>query len=177
MANYLYTKGREYSLGLYEYVGDYHISNGEPYTGPFPSKSSKLLKSWSPYFDVLVYRLIRPEQEKLMRFIEPTYLPEIPGPNNYNVGNFSRYFVKNRFEEDNIIIEIDQNQASRYGKKNGIDDNKYQLGELVWYISKNEITIDRIVLLNTTSIFTLEKNMPGVYQYLLNPFEYSYIVI
>jgi hypothetical protein len=101
----------------------------------------------------------------------------VPTKSNYDIGNITRYFVKNRYSDFNSIIEIDTNQVKNYGNPGGIDNVKYQLESLLWYISLNERTVDRISLLNSTNVVILNKKMSGLTDYIFNLFEFSQLGI
>lgn len=168
-----YTKGKEYILGLDEYVGEYHLRGRVPWTEPEPSLTSRKLEPYTPFLEVRRYNIIRPDEKKITTYLEPYHMIPIPTKSNYDVGNITRYFVRDRFVDYALIIEIDSDQVSRYGKANGIDDVKYQLESLFWYISKNEKTINRISLLNSSNLISLNRKMPGIVDFVPNLFEFS----
>jgi|694.fasta_scaffold24339_6 hypothetical protein len=172
-----YTKGKEYVLGLDEYVGEYHFRGNEVWSEFEPSLTSKKLDIYSPYLEVRRYNLIKPENKKLRDYVEPYHMIPVPTKSNYDIGNITRYFVKNRYSDFNSIIEIDTNQVKNYGNPGGIDNVKYQLESLLWYISLNERTVDRISLLNSTNVVILNKKMSGLTDYIFNLFEFSQLGI
>ena len=168
-----YTKGKEYILGLDEYIGEYHFRGRDAWSGSEPSITSKKLELYSSFLEVRRYNIIKPDSRKIDTFREPYHIIPVPTESNYNIGNITRYFVKNRYVDYPLIIEIDSNQINTYGKLNGIDDVKYQLESLFWYISLTEKTVNRISLLNSTNLITLNRKMPGIIEFIPNLFEFS----
>lgn len=172
-----YTKGKEYSLDLKEYIGEYHFRGIEPWTEPLPSVTSRKLSAYSDSFGVMEYDMIRADQTILKKYADPYTMFPTPTEKDYDLGTIVRYFVKDRTINVPVIIEIDSVQASKYGAVLGIDPVKYQLGSLIWAISAKEITIDKISLVNTKSLYIFNKTMPGIIDYLPNTFELSFIVV
>lgn len=168
-----YTKGKEYILGLEEYIGEYHLRGKVPWTESEPSITSKKLETYTPFIEVRRYNIVKPDEKKITTYLEPYHMAPIPNKANYDVGNITRYFVRDRFVEYSLIIEIDTEQVNRYGKLNGIDDVKYQLEPLFWYISLNEKNVNRISLLNSSNLIILNRKMPGIVDFVPNLFEFS----
>lgn len=172
-----YTKGGEYSLDLKEYIGEYHFRGQDAWTESVPSISSKRLGTYSTSIGVMEYDLLRPDIEKVKKYLDPAVTFPNPSERDYEIGFISRYFVKDRTSNAPLILEIDNIQANKYGQVFGIDPNKYMLGNVTWYISLKEVTVDRISLANSKSLYTFNKSMPGIIEYLPNTFELSYLIV
>lgn len=174
---YLYTKGKQFILGLEEYIGEYHKRGSEVYSGPIPDSKSKKLGEYSPDIAVRLYDTIRPDEIKIRKFIDPVDGKIYPTDSQYELGIFTRYFVKKRNEKNNVIFELSSDDVKTYGKPGGIDDGLYQLTELNWFISKKELYIDTVSMKNRNAVGVKNKEMPGLKDHILNYFEFSFIMI
>jgi hypothetical protein len=173
---FLYTKGKEYSLDLEEYIGEYNVIGRDAYTGPTKTETSRKLVKYHPSKQVLKYNQLIPSNADVLTYVEPTVGLVYPTDENLAAGVMYRFFVKKR-SDPRIVLEIDIEQASNYSKRNGIDPSLYQLGELKWKITTNINLLPTIKLENAKELVKLNRNMPGVSDIVFSFDEFSNIVI
>jgi len=137
-----YTKGGEFTTtNGEEYIGEYHLRfDGKTYTGPVEGsqdidKSLQLL----PFYkntNNFTY-------DKLNKFVTPIKDHTPPTPYTYKVrpaegvyelGFDTRFFVQRR-GPGNFAIEIDADQRNRFGSDFGIDDNIYDVADVMWQLT------------------------------------------
>jgi hypothetical protein len=174
--SYRYTKGKEYSLDLNEYIGEYHLRGSDAYTGPIKTSESRKLEKYHPAIQVLRYNSLKPENIIAMTYVEPTFGFVYPSDTAYTEGVFYRFFVKYLGPAESVI-EIDMDQASNYGIRNGIDPNLYQLGELKWYITRNISRLKWVETENKKSAIDLNLKMRGVSNIIYSYTQFSEISI
>lgn len=136
---YLYTKGRQFSLDGQNYIGEYHKVGSNYKTGPVETPNSKLLTKY--YNNPIIY-----EYDKSREFVErvrvqPNQIVWAPIETNYQTGYATRYFVERIGQYEGYPIEIDQIQKARYGKDEGIDEGVYSLLTLQWKLTGPERSI------------------------------------
>ena len=128
----LYTNGGEFvvlSTGL-GYRGSYYkISTGQTFTGPSPSKDSQELVPLENGYDGVTLKKSEfitvkrdvigspplPSQLPLLRYLPLAFSP-YPTQEDYNVGEFQRYFAKKINEL--IYIETDKDTYSKLVEQN-----------------------------------------------------------
>jgi hypothetical protein len=171
---YQYTKGKEYSLNGYEYIGYYHLADGVPFSEFMPSASSRKLYPYKGGMAGMIYDRIKPDYLKLDTFIEPYQAPLNITAQQYQAGKIIRYFLKKRNE--NIIYEINKEMVGKVGKEGGFDDMLYQLVKLDWMISTNGAT-NELLNFNARSLHSANLEMPGLKDKIVNLYEYSIVDI
>jgi len=173
--NYLYTKGKQFILGFNEYVGEYHISGDQVYTGPIHTAESLLLKKYQVNKSVIQYDILNKDSDKIHSYVVPTDEYIQPSDQQYKEGQFERYFLRKLNEPGSTIYEINMEEAGKLGNKNGIDDGIYGLLKITWYITKNPANKDEIELKNKRTILFEDKNFPGLKEQIYNYLEFSEI--
>lgn len=171
----LYTNGNEFVIldSNQPYVGYYYkLSNGKYYTGrnqdDLPNQQLKQLE----YSDVIttnnntltIVNIYEENNESYLNirntppkqtFI-PKYNPEIPTQNNYEVGEFVRYFCKK--VNDLIYIEIDNETFLKLlNKDSQIEYSLYQPFKLTWIIRGD---VENVYKININSTLLLMKQLP-----------------
>lgn len=136
---YLYTKGKQYSLDGVEYIGEYHIDGKFTKTGPIPSPQSRILRKY--YADPMLYDYDRCRKFPERNRIDPNQIVWAPIETNYVSGFATRYFVERAGKYLGYPIEIDSQQAAEYGKEGGIDEGVYTLIKFPWKLTGAERTI------------------------------------
>lgn len=174
---HLYTKGKEFMLGFEEYIGELHIAQNKPYTGPTHTPESKLLRPYTVDVSTLIYDSLKPNNEQIKKYIHPYDTKISPSKSNYDQGFFIRYFVKRVNDVNDIICEINDPQAKLYGKPGGIDVNLYQLVQMNWYITTDPKLKTKIQLNNTKELTKANTKMPGISDLITSLFEFSYEII
>ena len=174
---YSYTKGGEYMLDGENYIGEYHFSGNDPYTGPIQTKESKKLKLYTSNKSIIIYDNVKPSLEVIKTYIDPYDSFTSPKKAQYEAGLFVRYFVKRRNTTENFIYELSENVAKLYNSRNGIDPTLYQLVKLPWAISNGSKNLKDIEQRNSKSLFEANKEMPGLEEHITSLHEYSINVI
>lgn len=174
---HLYTKGKQFMLGFEEYIGELHITQDKPYTGPVHTPDSKLLKPYSESVSTLIYDTLRPANEKIKKYVQPYDVKITPKKANYDQGFFIRYFVKRINDFDSFIYEVGESQGKLYGKPGGIDSNMYQLVQMTWYITTDSKLKSKVQLNNTKELTKANTSMPGIIDNITSVFEFSYEII
>lgn len=156
---YLYTKGGEFSLDGVEYVGEYHKNNGIVYTGPTPSKQSKLLRKLYNNPDHYRYDQLFDFSTPASLVAEPT--PHIYSPKQtaYTVGFDTRYFVEKRNDTLSYAVEVNQEQFKAIGRVGGIDAGLYHATTVSWKLTG---TLGSIEQHNRLEIFKASKTVPSI---------------
>lgn len=174
---YLYTKGKEFMLGLNEYIGEYHIQQGSAWTGPISTVDSLPLSIYVSNKNIIIYENISNSDIRKKSFLEPYYSFDTPTKNEYKNGSMIRYFVRRRNDPDNSIMEISSKLGKVYGKPGGIDNILYEIVRITWRITNDFNDIGSVMVDNIREILKAKKQMPGVDEYFTSPFEYSYEII
>lgn len=143
---YRYTKGFEYSLDGQNYVGEYHIVGNKVFTGPEPSNTSKQLTKYYTNSDLYAYDKARKFEERDR--VEPDQYVFVPTKADYTTGFVTRYFVERVGRFEGYPLEIDKQQAEKYGRDQGIDEGAYNLVAIKWMLVGYErsTTINNIVV-------------------------------
>lgn len=173
---YLYTKGKEFCLGLEEYIGEYHLNGTIPYTGPKSTPTAKRLERYHPSKQFLTYINLAPKQKSFLTYVQPTKGFVYPTEDNYNLGTMYRYFVKNRLNQEQII-EIDDVQAKHYSKDYGIDPVIYQFISVPWTITRDITKLKSVEIENTKATIRANFEMPGLSDNIYSYTEFSEIII
>lgn len=136
---YLYTKGKEFSLNGVEYIGEYHLEGKLAKTGPIKAATSLVLRKYYPNQMLYEYDRCRnfPERPR----VEPNQIVWTPIDTSYRTGFATRYFVERIGNFEGYPIEIDSEQAELYGKDNGIDEGAYILVKIQWKLTGSERNI------------------------------------
>lgn len=131
-----YTKGFEYSLNGENYVGEYHVVDGQAFTGP-PLINKTLRQPLTKYYD----NQNNYNYDKLAKFgrIQSTYIPPqytkpTPNTGDYRLGYFTRYLLQDVRNKQLVPTEVGQIGLDRYGKQKGFDSGLYDLITLKWLL-------------------------------------------
>jgi hypothetical protein len=160
----LYTNGGEYILSTNQqnYKGYYYeISNGNKYTGKFPNDGNNTLliptppSSDEPGKDspVLTLSISQYDIEIQPKRYIPTYLQSTPTPQDYTLGEFTRYFCK----KTNELKYIEINKETHNKLKNRdpkIAWDLYEPQSIIWQISGDK---EQTFLSNKNVVFQLEQ--------------------
>ena len=132
---YLYTKGREFSLEGKNYIGEYHLVDGKPGTGPVPDNQSKPLTKF--YSDQQVYRYdyIKQFKNLVTEFIEPKPIIIKPTELDYDSSYVDRFFVEKSMAVEKYPTEIDNKQYQKYNTVENINGGLYLLVVLRWKLT------------------------------------------
>jgi len=180
--NYKYTKGFEYSLDGENYIGEYHMVGQTAMTEPIESTTSKALTKY--YSDPNLY-----EYDKARNFpkrvrIQPNQIVWSPIQSEYKNGYATRYFVERIGNMEGYPIEIDSNQASVYGKDNGIDEGVYVLVKIKWKLTGPERTmmyngqmIEGIYEYNEHEVISKTRMIPNLEAAIKSYTEYAQITL
>lgn len=130
-----YTKGGEFSLDGANYVGEYHDNGGIAYTGPTPTKLSKILTRY--YVNPLHYDYERVNKfnVEVATFTNPTQHLYAPKNQSYELGFDNRYFVEKINDDQSFAIEISQAQYRSIGRRGGIDGGLYVHTSIRWKLT------------------------------------------
>jgi len=180
---YLYTKGFEYSLDGNNYIGEYHIQGSSVKTGPVPSPESIVLRKY--YSDPLVYQYDKARGFPKRPRIEPNQIVWSPIETNYKTGFATRYFVERIAKFESYPIEIDDEQASAYGKDDGIDEGLDSLLKLTWKLTgserniyrNNELYAEGIFEYNQRQVILGTRVIPNIESAIKNYTEYARITL
>jgi hypothetical protein len=157
---------------LEPYEGPYVEANGTYLTGDTSSPESRLLKlvegtvgekfrneNGTEYFKLTGKEYFN-HNEPLNTIAEPT-------PEDYEDGQFQRYFAQKK-NELNRIYEIDRDQYGAFNNRNkeGVDSVLYNRIEIQWMLKG-----DNAIQLNRENIDLAEARFPGIKKYLSNPAE------
>lgn len=129
---YLYTKGYEYSLNGKNYIGEYHISGKQAATGPTPGPQAIPLRKYYSNPDLYEYDKARKFAERIR--VVPDQWVFKPTDTNYESGYITRFFVERSGLAESYPLEIDFQQAGRYGRDGGIDEGLYSLAKIKWLL-------------------------------------------
>ncbi len=174
----LYTKGGELqfvSSGK-EYIGYYwKTSKNQYFTGRNPSSEGTLELELIPVIPVSTISTITINKGNEIYnaaknidinkvLILPSYQKPFPTKEDYEIGNFVRYFAKKY--NQNLYIEINKDTYTKLKNKNkSYDYNSYLIFTLTWQISGDK---EKITNTNKKVIATLEKGyrIKGLSSYL-----------
>ncbi len=135
--NTFYTKGFEYSLDGENYIGEYHVVDGQAYTGP-PKIGANYRKPLTKYYDnasVYAYDKLKNFNKVESTYRTPIYIRPEPTTADYKSGYTTRYLLQYTLDRSQVPIEIGSAGNSLYGKKKGYDAGLYDLIILKWQIS------------------------------------------
>lgn len=133
----LYTKGYEYSLDGENYIGEYHVLDGQAFTGP-PKIGAQYRKPLTRYYDnqnTYIYDKLKDFNRIESTYKTPTYLKPQPTSGDYKRGYIVRYLLQYTLDRNQVPIEIGPAGNSIYGKKKGYDAGLYELLPIKWQIS------------------------------------------
>ena len=133
--NYLYTKGREFSLDGTNYIGEYHLVGGKPKTGPIPSNEAKVLTKYYPDLVVYNYDRIKEFKNLVTEFIEPKPIIIKPTDLDYELGYIDRFFVEKSINVEKYPTEIDNLQYQKYNTTQNINGGLYLIVILKWKLT------------------------------------------
>ena len=143
----LYTAGKEYmTVDNIEYIGYYHkYIDGTVMTGAvYDISESKLLKQFVDTVkqpELIVYRdsVKKGNNSKtnVIYSIHPKFSYVTPSESDFQLGKFTRYFIKRRnFKTVEDIFEIDFEQYKQWRKiKSGIDETLYEAIAIEWKLT------------------------------------------
>lgn len=170
----LYTEGSEFVLATgEEYIGGYHeLPTGQRFSDFRPTEKSVELfeKKLNPTQDILRYNQIT--GNKINRYMPPISYQPIPTVDEYNKGNFNRFFVQKRNSPLNTIEEIDYLQFNKVNTLNnpGINGVLWNRLQINWKISK--IPKEDAHYLNQYALQISTQKFPGIGIFLPNPLEF-----
>lgn len=176
LTTHRYTKGFEYSLGVTNYIGYYHLNGKTPYTGEIHTGTSEKLEPYNSK-NVLIYNQLKPNNKKIDTFTHPYTMPITPTEAQYAAGRFTRYFMVKQNGINNIIYEVNDSMASSYGEPDGIDNNLYKLTKMPWEITKNQKLKPQIITANAANLRIANRELPGLNAVISSLYEYSFEVI
>lgn len=133
--NYLYTKGREFSLEGINYIGEYHLVDSKPKTGPVPSNEAMALTKYYPDPVVYNYDRIRQFKNLVTDFTEPKPIIIKPTELDYQIGYVDRFFVEKAINVEKYPTEIDNLQYQKYNTTQNINGGLYLLVILRWKLT------------------------------------------
>lgn len=174
---YLYTKGKEYMLGLEEYIGEYHIQQNSPWTGPVASADSLPLSTYVEDKNVVIYDLITGTDARNKSYLVPYDSFDTPNKNQYTTGIMNRYFMRRRNDPYKTIMEVSAELGRLYNKPNGVNSVLYEMVEVRWSITNNPEDAEKVIRNNIFEIQKANEIFPGISQYFTSAFEYSYEII
>jgi hypothetical protein len=125
----LYTSGGEYTLisSDQEYIGYYYkLYDGKFFTGKTPNEpNSKEIISIIP---------IKPTNSDFLSTLSVPYNPILPTPQDYQVGEFTRYFNIKRNQA--IFTEISKDVYQKYQQQDSqVSWNLYRVFSLPWQLT------------------------------------------
>lgn len=164
---YLYTKGKEFSLNGIEYVGEYHIdSDMMPKTGPTRGNTGATILG-KYYSNLELFKYDKITKENVVKYGGVISKVNIPTKSNYELGEYNRYFVYRVNDVNPIFYEIDLVEYSRYGKEGGIDSVLYNIITLPWKIRGES---EYVVNMNYSSVLALAEkySIPGFVDSIVN---------
>lgn len=180
---YLYTKGKEYSLDGVEYIGEYHLEGRTAKTGPIKDAASKVLRKYYPNQMLYDYDRCRnfPRRER----VDPNQIVWAPIDSNFTTGFATRYFVERTGNYEGYPIEIDLEQADKYGKEGGIDEGVYVLVKIPWKLTgfertvykNNEVYVEGIFEHNQRQVILATRVIPNLREAIRNYTEYARITL
>jgi hypothetical protein len=132
---YLYTKGSIFSLDGKNYIGEYHLDDGKPRTGPIPDKQSKLLTKYYPDPEVYNYDRIKQFKNLVTEFTEPKPIIIKPTELSYEIGYIDRFFVEKAINVERYPTEIDNLQYQKYNTTQNINGGLYLVVILNWKLT------------------------------------------
>jgi hypothetical protein len=132
---YLYTKGREFSLEGKNYIGEYHLVDGKPGTGPVPDNQSKSLTKFYPDPVVYNYDRIKQFNNLVTEFVEPNPIIIKPMDIDYDLGYIDRFFVEKSINVEKYPTEIDNKQYQKYNTAKNINGGLYLVVILRWKLT------------------------------------------
>jgi hypothetical protein len=185
----LYTNGNEFVLTTTQevYIGFYYkISNGKFYTGKnqddrpnielLPLITSQTISTpISPNFQsnyVTITNIFEPNNETYLitkseipqsKFL-PTYSPITPTPQDYQIGEFQRYFCKKTNEI--LYIEINKEQFDKLVAKDPqIEFSLYQPFTITWVLTGDKEQVARTNK-NIVDLAMIKQKLPRLADYL-----------
>lgn len=180
--NYRYTKGFEFSLDGENYIGEYHLEGPIAKTEPEPSPTSKVLTKFYTNPDLYEYDKARGFPKRVRTI--PNQIVWAPKQSSYRSGFETRYFVERIGNYEGYPIEIDSEQASLYGKDNGIDEGVYILAKVKWKLTGPERNmmygnqlIEGIFEANQAEVIRQTRIIPNIESAIKNYTEYSQITM
>lgn len=162
----LYSTGGEFFLETGDpYVGPYHkLPNGQYFTGFKPIGSS--VELFTVVNDVVgdpTYRRIT--RIKTGKYIQPIFKPQVPTDDEMKAGEYRRYFVQQKNDPIDTIIEIDKEQFASVNITNGPGINGL-LWRSVSFIWRVNTTNEDVYKMNTITVSALEGEFRGIMKYL-----------
>ena len=194
----LYTNGGEYSNSFQDqsisYKGYYwKTSKGQFFTGKTPQDTPftelfpiRLTDSSIANTPTIVYNIITSDESQpeltnyaslkkidlsQVRFV-PTYSPNIPTQQDYQTGEYRRYFCKKTNEV--VYLEINKDTYNKLiGKDSTILYQLYQPFNMPWKLTGNKSDIF-ITNKNITELTSKQQKLPMLSEYLRNDFTKYY---
>lgn len=173
IATGLYTTGNELidSLGN-NYVGGYHRYPNDTFWSEFQPEANtrqlfRISKSTVTNPPSTIYK--RDIVKKISNYVEPQPYRPFPTDDQYNEGQFQRYFVQSLDMVQPKIMEIDQFQFRSININNieGIDGTLWKGGFVNWRLSPITAGIH-----NPMEINKLSKRLTHIKKYLTNILEF-----
>jgi hypothetical protein len=188
----LYTNGGEYIIleTNQEYIGYYYKTyDGKIFSGKNPNDSP--IKELEPIsnnqiqtdditavftYEALVYNILKNKDSSEVK-IYPTFYYSQPTQNEYNLGEFQRYFVKKINES--IYLEVNKDTYTAIKNKDSKYAFEYYLPfTFAWQIYGNRVDILKI---NRNTVLLTEQNLKikGLQEFLKNQYDkfYQYPVV
>jgi hypothetical protein len=171
--NYLYTKGREYTLNGKSYIGEYHLDGDVPMTGPVPAPESKQLRRMYNNLDHYIYDGVFLFSVPVLNYVDPVPFIYKPLSQAYITGFDARFFVEKK-DDEGYAIEIDSMQYDKIGSLGGIDGGLYQHTIVEWKLTGRR---DDIIKYNEYQIKKASKIVPTVQYAIRNYLEFAQITL
>lgn len=178
----LYTNGNElFTINGQSYTGYYHkLSNGKTYSGRTPQEvpnfeifpntqppaltnPQTLTPPTSPELASTLPNILYPKFTPSVKIL-PSYNPSIPTLQDYQIGEFRRYFCKKTNEIK--YIEIDKKTYDLLIKQSPtIEFSLYLPFYLDWQLTGNEEQVARVNK-NNAELTAKDLKLPGLLEYL-----------
>jgi len=160
------------------YEGPYVEANGQFIVGSKPRLGDDILKRVEGIGGIKFREPLSTEYFKLTRkeytnHYAPSSVSVEPSVENYEDGEYMRYFVQKK-NELHKIYEIDEDQAKEMNRDNnvGIDSRMYNLINIRWMLTGKDAVQN-----NITNIQIKDRQYPGFKDYLTTPADYVREVI
>lgn len=171
---YFYTKGGEYSLDGKNYIGEYHLRDGRPYTEPIASQTSKPLRRFYDMQDHYIYDKLKQFNVSILNYTDPVPYQFRPAQQHYSIGFVPRFFVEKLNTDDSYAIEIDQKQYDRINRLGGIDGGLYPFAAIEWKLTGRR---DQIIEHNQNELRRASQKIPTVLYAIKNYLEFATITL
>lgn len=177
--DYLYTKGKEFSLRGKEYVGEYHVVGSTIKTGPVETESSETLYPYYTNDDALAYDqstiFDKHIPTNLIKFYtDPQMIQFSPTSTVYQKGYADRAFCAHLTNKKFPTIEIDPMLATATDPLKGpcINPGLYKIVKINWKLTGSKQSIQSH---NFNELVKAAKQIPSIGYSLPNLLEFAHI--